>query len=314
MNRSGSAARTPSAAGIVQPSGPAWPQLIQWRGLNTCRNCAAGDLRQADRADIAGVAAERLVHLLVDALRLDRHVVEMRLAQHRLLAVPAFGGPAGPVGQAAFGLARPRDLDEQFQRRLGVRDDAVIRVEHAADLRRLDVDVNEVAALGVDLDRPGVAVGPAVADAEHEVGGEQRGVAVAMAGLQSDHARHQTMVVGDRPPAHQRRNDRNAGQLGELDQQIGSVGVDDAAARDDQRPFRRRAAYPAPSRPAPASRAACRPAAARRSQDRTRSRPSARRTAGRSAPGRAGPNASGGTPAGRRAARALARAPSSPIW
>ena len=36
---SGSAARTPSAAGAVQPSGPAWPQLIQWRGLKTCRNC-----------------------------------------------------------------------------------------------------------------------------------------------------------------------------------------------------------------------------------------------------------------------------------
>jgi hypothetical protein len=26
---------------IVQPSGPAWPQLIQLRALNTCRNCAA---------------------------------------------------------------------------------------------------------------------------------------------------------------------------------------------------------------------------------------------------------------------------------
>ena len=33
LARCGSAARTPSAAGIVQPSGPAWPQLIQLRGL-----------------------------------------------------------------------------------------------------------------------------------------------------------------------------------------------------------------------------------------------------------------------------------------
>ena len=31
---------TPSAAGIVQPKGPAWPQLIHWRGPNTLRNCA----------------------------------------------------------------------------------------------------------------------------------------------------------------------------------------------------------------------------------------------------------------------------------
>ena len=46
------------------------------------------------------------------------------------------------------------------------------------------------------------------------------------------------MVVGDRAPAHQRRDDRHAGQLGEFDQQVGRVGVDDAAAGDDQRPLR----------------------------------------------------------------------------
>ena len=40
---------------------------------------------------------------------------------------------------------------------------------------------------------------------------------------------------GMRAPAHQRRDDRHPGQLGELDQQVGRVGVDDAAAGDDQR-------------------------------------------------------------------------------
>ena len=49
---------------------------------------------------------------------------------------------------------------------------------------------------------------------------KQRGVAVAVAGLQADHAGHQRMVVGDRAPAHQRRDHRHAGDLGELDQQI----------------------------------------------------------------------------------------------
>ena len=53
----------------------------------------ARDLRQTDHADVAGVAAERLAHLLIDALRLDRHVVEMALAQHRALAILACGGP-----------------------------------------------------------------------------------------------------------------------------------------------------------------------------------------------------------------------------
>ncbi|OLT42167.1 hypothetical protein BJF86_15295 [Serinicoccus sp. CNJ-927] len=43
----------------------------------------AGDLGQPDRADVAHVLAERAVHLLVDPLRLERHVLEVRLALHR---------------------------------------------------------------------------------------------------------------------------------------------------------------------------------------------------------------------------------------
>src|SRR3546814_8119104 len=100
----------------------------------------------------------------------------------------------------------------------------------------LDVDVHELAVLGVDLDGARVAVGPAVADAEHEVGPEKGGVAVAVAGLQADHAGHQRVVVGNGAPAHQGGNDRHAGDLGEVDQQGRRVGIDDAAAGDNQRP------------------------------------------------------------------------------
>ena len=46
------------------------------------------------------------------------------------------------------------------------------------------------------------------------------------------------MVVGDRAPAHQRRNDRDAHQLGEFHEQVRGIGVDDAAARYNQRPLR----------------------------------------------------------------------------
>ncbi len=45
------------------------------------------------------------------------------------------------------------------------------------------------------------------------------------------------MVVGDRAPAHQRRDYRHVDGFGEAHQQIARVGVDDAAARDDQRPL-----------------------------------------------------------------------------
>ncbi len=95
--------------------------------------------------------------------------------------------------------------------------------------------MNELAPFGVDVDRAGVAIGPAVADAENEVGSEHRRVAIAMGGLQSDHAGHQRMVVGDRAPAHQRRNDRHADEFGEFDEQLRRVGVDDPAAGHDER-------------------------------------------------------------------------------
>ena len=198
----------------------------------------AGDLRQADHADITGVAPERLAHLLIDALRLDRHVVEVALAQHRALAILARRGPGLALLQLAGFPPFLGNRDEQFKRGLGIGDDAEIGIEDASDLGRLDIDMHEGAALGVGLDRPGVPVGPAVADAEHEVGFQHGRIAVAMAGLQSDHSRHQHVVVRNGAPAHQRRHHRNIDDLGERHQQVGCIGIDDAAARHDQRTLR----------------------------------------------------------------------------
>ncbi|MNF66070.1 hypothetical protein D3C84_478530 [compost metagenome] len=195
----------------------------------------AGDLRQTDGADVAGVLAEELVHFFIDALRLDRHVVEVGLALQGALALAAGFDPGAAVLQLAGGLPLAGHFDEGIQRRTGVGDDAQVRVEYAADLGRLDVDVDELAALGVDVDAAGVAVGPAVADTEHQVGFQQGGVAVAVRGLQTDHADHQLVVVGNRAPAHQGRNHRHAGQFGELDQLVRRVGVEDAATGDQQR-------------------------------------------------------------------------------
>ena len=145
-----------------------------------------------------------------------------------------------------------------------------------------------------------MTVGPAVADAEHEVGFEQGRVAVAVAGLQPAHPGHQRMVVGDRAPAHQRRDHRHAHGLGEFHQQGLGRGVVDAATGDDQRALGG-AEHVDGFRSACGLPLAYRPAAARRCRRRTRSRPSARRTAGRSAPGRGGRSASRGRPAGTRA-------------
>ena len=95
--------------------------------------------------------------------------------------------------------------------------------------------MHELPALGVNVDRARVAVRPAVADAQHEIGRQQRRIAVTVAGLQADHPDHQRVIVRNCAPAHQRGNDRHAGDLGEFDQQRRCVGIDDAAARHDQR-------------------------------------------------------------------------------
>ena len=85
---------------------------------------------------------------------------------------------------------------------------------------------------GVLIDAAGVPVGPAVADAEHEVARQHRLVAVAVVGLQADHAGVQLVVVADRAPTHQGRDDRNPEGLGQFDEALGGTGVDDAATGD----------------------------------------------------------------------------------
>jgi hypothetical protein len=80
-----------------------------------------------------------------------------------------------------------------------------------------------------------MAVGPPVADSEDEVGFEHGRVAVAMRRLQSDHASRQPVIVWNAAPAHERRHHRHIEDLCQFDQQVRSVGVDDAAARDQER-------------------------------------------------------------------------------
>ncbi len=187
-----------------------------------------GDLAEADSRHIAGIATESLVHLFIDTLRLQRRLVEMCLAQHGALALLALLGPARPVAQLACRLPFGRDVQQQLQRLARIRNDTEIRREYTADLGRLNIDMNELAVLPVGVDIAGMTVRPAVADADDDIGGQQIGVAVAVRGLETAHARHQAMVVRDDTPAHQGRDDRNAGDFGEFDQKVGRIGVDDA--------------------------------------------------------------------------------------
>ena len=107
----------------------------------------ARNLRQADRRHVAGIPIKALVHLLIDALGLERDLIEMAATQHVFLAMQALRGPLRPIFQLALRFQRVSRFDEQFQGDVGVGDNAEVRTEHAADLGRLDVDVNEFATL-----------------------------------------------------------------------------------------------------------------------------------------------------------------------
>src|SRR5271166_406067 len=76
------------------------------------------------------------IHLLVDPLRLQRNLIEVRFAQHVRLTVSAFLRPVAPVPQLACGFPFRSHLDKHFEGGLRVGYDPKVGREDAADLRR----------------------------------------------------------------------------------------------------------------------------------------------------------------------------------
>ena len=104
----------------------------------------------------------------------------MGLALQGALTLATAVQPGAAIFQLASGFPLASHFQEGVQRRTSIGNDAQVRVEYTANLRRFDVDVDEFAAFGVDINRTGVAVGPAVTDSEHQVGSQQGGVAVSV--------------------------------------------------------------------------------------------------------------------------------------
>lgn len=127
------------------------------------------DLAEADGRDIAGIATERLVHFLINTLRLERRLIEMRLAQHGALAFATFLGPVRPVAQLACRLPFSRNVEQQLQRLACIRNDTEVRCEDTTDLRRLNVDMDELAIFFIGVDITRMTVCPAVADADNDI-------------------------------------------------------------------------------------------------------------------------------------------------
>ena len=140
------------------------------------------------------------------------------LAPARDLALPGAG-----VGLDRAGGEHRLDLgDDLLDDVLGVADDRHVGSADLALLGGVDVDMDDLGLLGERVDPAGDPVVEAGAERDQQVAalerGDGRGVAV--------HARHaeaQRMLVGERAAGHQRGDDVDVGQLGELTQRLGGT-------------------------------------------------------------------------------------------
>ena len=136
---------------------------------------------------------------------------------------------------------RAPDADHVLQHMRAVADDRDVDLDVLVDRRRVDVDVDLARAGRERVEPPGDAVVEARADAQHHVAVVHRPVRLVGA-VHAEHA--EPLRIGRRIGAepHQRGGDREAGEPRELAQQVARLrpGIDDAAARIDDRPLRLR--------------------------------------------------------------------------
>ena len=94
-----------------------------------------------------------------------------------------------------------------------------------------------ILASGANVEHlAGDAVVEAGAERDQQVGLLQRGDRGGVA-VHAGHAEAQRMVVGERAAGHQRGDDVDVGQLGQLAQRLGGAGLEDAAADVEDRPL-----------------------------------------------------------------------------
>ena len=119
-----------------------------------------------------------------------------------------------------------------------IADDRHVDMDVLVDRGRIDIDVDFLRAGREGVDAPGDAVVEARADADHHVAIVHRHVGFQRA-VHAEHAHPLRIGGGKGAQPHQRRGDREAGELDQLAQQVarGLAGIDHAAAGVEQRPL-----------------------------------------------------------------------------
>ena len=193
----------------------------------------------ADFGGDVGVAVlGQLVEPLDGVLRLDdvaRLPVGERLARPPLVDLRPPHLQRLLVGVARLGAPQPHHV---FQHMRAVADDRHVDMDVLVDRRRIDIDVDLLRAGREGVDAAGDAVVEARADADHHVAIVHRHVGFQRA-VHAEHAHPFRIGGGERAEAHQRRGDREAGELDQFAQQVARrlAGIDDAAAGVEQRPL-----------------------------------------------------------------------------
>ena len=103
-----------------------------------------------------------------------------------------------------------------------------------AELGGVDVDVDDLGVGGEAVELAGDPVVEAAPERDQQVGLLHRGDRGVVA-VHAGHAEAQLVVVGERAPGHERGDDRDAGELGQLAQRLGGTGLEDAAAHVEDR-------------------------------------------------------------------------------
>ena len=97
--------------------------------------------------------------------------------------------------------------------------------------------MNKLASLGVGFQTTGMTVCPTVTNTHNEIGSQERSIAVTVMCLYTDHTGIEIVLIRNRTPAHQRRNNRHTQDFSQFDQQWGSIRQNNTAARNNQRFF-----------------------------------------------------------------------------
>ncbi len=167
--------------------------------------------------ELAAVA-EDLPQPLDGVLRQDG-VVAVGVAQRLGLApVLDLANPLGETSAPAAGRSRllrsSINLHQILQGLADIAEDGQMGDLVLVDLRRIDVDVDDLAVLGELADLAGDAVVEADAEGQQQVGVVD-GVVGVDGAVHAEHLQAQEMLAGEAAQAEQRQGHGNAGALGE---------------------------------------------------------------------------------------------------